>query len=176
MDICRAIGDGNSVPFSSLISWGRTLGRERVDAVSSPLLHSYHHLRPTQLGPDDSNRQYGRTRFPTSGQRWSCGLDHFLRPSISGSGGCLSWPSTIPADTPTPVYIELDTNPNHDCPTTGGKPHTLSLLLASMEVSDTSPCQVANSLGWDCDAHGRTISLRWEHDGYVKWILGGGDR
>ena len=50
------------------------------------------------------------------------------------------------------------------CPTTGGKPHTLSLLLASREVSDLSPCQVANSLGWDCDAGERT----WEYD--FPWV------
>ncbi len=73
VDIFAPTDDGNPFPVSKFTRW---------DAKRSP--RPYHQLRPTHLGSDNSNHQYGPTQLLNSRQRWPC-TGPFPRPFISNS-------------------------------------------------------------------------------------------
>jgi hypothetical protein len=92
-----------------------------------------------------------------------------------------SWPATIPAGTSTPIYIEWDTNPRHDLSHDGGEATYTLPSGEKFQIQARAPGRKFNmqvlldGIATQGNAKGSTISLGWEHDGHVNWILSGGN-
>jgi hypothetical protein len=72
----------------------------------------------------------------------------------------------VPVGTPGPVYIELDTNPDHDLSDDRGEAaHT---PLTSRRFKSKPMRRVENSLGWDCAKRERKVEHHFPWVGYVN--------
>ena len=92
-----------------------------------------------------------------------------------------SWPATIPAGNSTPVYIEWDTNLNYDLSDDGGEASYTLPTGEAFQIQARAPGRkfnlqvILDGITTQGNAKGSTISLGWDHGGYVNWILSGGE-
>ena len=92
-----------------------------------------------------------------------------------------SWLATIPAGTTTPFYVEWGTNPNHDLSENGGGAAYTLPTSEKFHIQARAPDRKFNlqvfldGIATQGNAMGSTISLGWDYDGYVNWILSGSD-
>ena len=92
-----------------------------------------------------------------------------------------SWPATIPADTSVPIYLEWDTKIGHDISDDGGEATYILPTGEWFQIQARTPGRNFNlqvlldGIATQGNAKGSTISLGWVHDGYVNWVLSGGN-
>ena len=90
-----------------------------------------------------------------------------------------SWPATISAGTSTPIYIEWETNISHDLADDAGEATYRLPTGEQFQIQARAPGRnfilqvLLDGIATQGNMKGSTISLGWEHNGYVTWILSG---